>query len=174
METANQKNIAALLHLSALSQYFIPFGNFIFPIAIWAIGKKDAAYVDYHGRQSINFHLSILLYTLILCLIAIPIFVFTLFKNVPFDAVVNENNFTINGNHFNVGNFSGLVVVALTAALLFIVMKTAEFFLTIYATIKAANGEYFRYPATITFIKEERKAVVEEENEIESPEPTQA
>ena len=39
------------------------------------------------------------------------------------------------------------------AVFLFIVLKMAEFFLVIYATIKAANGERFNYPLTIPFIK---------------------
>jgi len=173
METANEKNTAALLHLSALSQYFIPFGNFILPIVIWAIGKKDSAYVDHHGRQSINFHLSMLLYTLILCVIAIPIFIFTIFRNAPINAIIDEDNFVLNGHDFNVENFSGIVVIALTAVFLFVAMKTAEFFLVIYATIKAANGELYKYPLTINFIKEETINLKTEEQS-ESPEPSQA
>jgi len=153
METAIEKNTAALIHLSALTQYFIPFGNFIFPILIWAIGKKESAFVDHNGRQSINFHLSILLYSLIMCMIAIPIFIFTIFKNAPINAIIDDERFVLNSNDFTIENFSGIVVIAITAAFLFIMMKAAEFFLVIYATIKAANGELFHYPLTINFIK---------------------
>lgn len=170
METAIEKNTAALVHLSALTQYFIPFGNFIFPIVIWAIGKKESTYVDHHGRQSINFHLSILLYTLLLCFIAIPIFVFTIFKNAPINAILNEDNFVLNGNDFTIENFSGIVVIAITAAFIFIMMKAAEFFLVIYATIKAANGELYKYPLTINFIKAEKTIIIENE----TPETSQA
>jgi uncharacterized Tic20 family protein len=31
METNNKNNTAAFINLSTLTQYFIPFGNFIFP-----------------------------------------------------------------------------------------------------------------------------------------------
>lgn len=170
METANQKNIAALLHLSAMTQYFIPFGNFIFPIIIWAIGKKDSSYIDHHGRQSINFHLSILLYTLLLCFIAIPVFIFTIFKNAPINAILNDDNFVLNSNDFTIENLSGIVIIAITAAFLLIMMKAAEFFLVIYATIKAANGELYKYPLTINFIKAEKTFTIENE----TPETSQA
>lgn len=156
METAIKKNTGAMIHLSTLTQYFIPFGNFIFPILIWATSKKESAYIDHHGRQAINFQLSIFLYSLLLCFISIPILIFTIFRNIPLNAFIENEHFVINSNDFNVENFSASVVIALTAVFLFIVMKTAEFFLIIYATIKTANGELFRYPMTINFIKEEK------------------
>lgn len=170
METTNQKTTAALLHFSAMTQYFFPLGNFIFPIIIWAIGKKDSAYVDHHGRQSINFQLSLLLYTLILCFISIPIFIFTIFKNVPVNAIINDENFVFNGHDFNIENITGIVVVGLTAVFIFIMLKAAEFFLIIYATIKAANGELYKYPLTINFIKAENNTTLKNE----TPEPSQA
>ena len=171
METANEKNTGALLHLSAMSQYFIPFGNFIFPVIIWGVAKKDSAFVDHQGRQAINFQLSIFLYSLLLLFISVPIFIFTIFKNIPANAIIDHDNFVLNGNDFNVENFSGIVVVALTAIFLFIVMKTAEFFLIIYATIRTANGEFFKYPITINFIKGENNNIKAEKS---VKEPTQA
>jgi len=173
METANEKNTGALLHLSAMSQYFVPFGNFIFPIIIWGVAKKDSAFVDHQGRQAINFQLSIFLYSLLLLFISVPILIFTIFKNIPVDAIIENDNFVLNGNDFNVENFSGIVVVALTAIFLFIVMKTAEFFLIIYATIKTANGELYKYPLTINFIKGE-KNILKTEEPLENQETTQA
>jgi len=173
METANEKNTGALLHLSALTQYFVPFGNFIFPIIIWATAKKDSAYVDHHGKQAINFQLSIFLYSLLLLFISVPIFIFTIFRNVPANAIINNHNFVLNGHDFNVENFSGIVVVALTAIFFFIVMKAAEFFLIIYATIKTANGEFYKYPMTINFIKGEKNNFKTKEP-LENQEPSQA
>lgn len=175
METSNEKTTGAFVHLSALTQYIIPFGNYIFPIIIWGARKKDSDYVDHHGKQAINFQLSLLLYTLLLSLIAIPIFIFTIFKNIPINSVI------INGDDFFIENFSlenvtGIVAVALTAVFIFFVLKIAEFFLIIYATVKAANGERYKYPLTINFIKtttnEElntKTKTTEEISETESP-----
>ena len=54
---------------------------------------------------------------------------------------------------FNPGNITGIVVVAFVAVLLFFLMKVAEFFLVIFASVKAANGEEYQYPFTVRFIK---------------------
>ncbi len=50
-------------------------------------------------------------------------------------------------------------------------MKAAEFFLIIYATIRTANGEFFKYPITINFIKGENNSIKTEKS---VKEPTQA
>jgi uncharacterized Tic20 family protein len=63
--TTNETNTAALLHLSSLTQYFIPFGNYIFPILIWSAKKKESAFIDASGKSVLNFQLSMFLYTLI-------------------------------------------------------------------------------------------------------------
>jgi uncharacterized Tic20 family protein len=39
MKTTTEK-IATFTHLSALTQYFIPFGNFIFPILFWTSKRR--------------------------------------------------------------------------------------------------------------------------------------
>lgn len=162
METSsNQKTTSAFVHLSALTQYFIPFGNYIFPIIIWGASKKDSDYIDHHGKQAINFQLSLLMYSLILCLIAIPIFIITFFKNVPIHEFVRDDDYII--DHINLENVTGIAIIGITAAVLFFTLKVAEFFLIIYATIKAANGELYKYPLTINFIKTQKQ----EENQTE-------
>ena len=66
METTiseNQKNVSAFIHLSTFLKYFFPFANFIAPLLIWTF-NKEKAFVDEHGKQAINFQLSVLIYTL--------------------------------------------------------------------------------------------------------------
>ncbi|MFW0738871.1 DUF4870 domain-containing protein [Flavobacterium sp. T12S277] len=151
METTSEKNTATFTHLSTLSQYIIPFGNYIFPILIWTSYKDKSEYVNHHGKQALNFQLSLLLYTLILALIAIPIFVTVFLQNLPMEAVFNDEDFIIRNFDFN-GNIA-LLSIGATAVLLFGVLKFVEFFLVIYASIKASNGELYKYPLTIPFIK---------------------
>ncbi|MBF4518930.1 DUF4870 domain-containing protein [Flavobacterium sp. ANB] len=151
METTSDKNTATFTHLSTLSQYIIPFGNYIFPILIWTSYKDKSEFVNHHGKQTLNFQLSILLYTLILALIAIPIFVILFFQNLPMQAVFNDEDFIIRNFDFQ-GNI-GLLTVGLTAVVLFGLLKVVEFFLVIYASIKTSNGEYYKYPMAIPFIK---------------------
>lgn len=151
METTNQKNLATFIHLTTLSQYCIPFGNYIFPILIWSTYKDKSELINHQGKQVINFQLSILLYSLVLAIVAIPIIIITIFSNVPLDTIVNDRVFM--RDHLSVENLTGIVIVALIAVLLFIGLKVAEFFLIIYASLKASNGELYKYPLTIPFIK---------------------
>lgn len=150
METTSNKNAATLVHLSALTQYFIPFGNFIFPIIIWSSTKKDSDFNDSHGKQAINFQLSLFLYTIVLCLVTIPILLYTIFSNVNFVDIVNGS--VDIAEDFTIQHITGITLVAFVAIILFAVMKVAEFFLIIYASVKAAHGEYYKYPLTINFI----------------------
>jgi uncharacterized Tic20 family protein len=151
METSSEKNTATFTHLSTLTQYFIPFGNYIFPILIWSSYKDKSEFANHHGKQALNFQLSLLLYTLILALIAIPIFIIVFLQNIPMEAVFNNEDFVIRNFNFD-GNI-GLLSIGATAVLLFGLLKIVEFFLVIYASIKASNGEYYKYPMTISFIK---------------------
>lgn len=150
METNNSKNTATLIHLSALSQYFIPFGNFIFPIFIWSTTKDRSEYINTQGKQSINFHLSLFLYSLIMVLIAVPIFFITIFSQVEY-ANLNHNDFLI--ENFNTSEISGLLITGLVIVCLFIFLKVLEFFLIIYAAVKTSNGDDFKYPLAINFLK---------------------
>ncbi|MFV8326129.1 DUF4870 domain-containing protein [Flavobacterium sp. ZS1P14] len=151
METTTEKNTATFTHLSCLTQYFIPFGNYIFPILIWSSKKDTSEFVDYNGKQVLNFQLSLLLYSLILIMIAVPTFLITFFKNIPFEALINDHDIVLRNFSFE-GNI-GLLTVGLVAVLLFGLLKIAEFFLIIYAAIKTSNGEKYSYPITIPFIK---------------------
>ncbi|OXB08006.1 hypothetical protein B0A72_02980 [Flavobacterium pectinovorum] len=151
METTSEKNTATFTHLSTLSQYIIPFGNYIFPILIWTSYKDKSEFVNHHGKQALNFQLSLLLYTLILALIAIPIFIIVFLQNLPMEAVFNDEDFVIRNFNFQ-GNI-GLLTIGATAVVLFGLLKVLEFFLVIYASIKTSNGEYYKYPLTIPFIK---------------------
>jgi uncharacterized Tic20 family protein len=91
------------------------------------------------------------LYSLVLAMIAIPILIISFFNNVPLHTLINEEVFM--RNHFCVENITGIAIVAIVAIMLFVGLKVAEFFLIIYAAVKASNGEKFEYPLTIPFLK---------------------
>ena len=151
METTNEKNLATFTHLSTLTQYCIPFGNFIFPIVIWSSYKDKSALIDANGKQALNFQLSVLLYTLVLAMIAIPILIISFFNIVPLDEIIHSNHYI--GNHFSLENFSGMLLIGLVAILLLACLKVTEFILILIASVKASNGEEYRYPLCIPFIK---------------------
>jgi len=151
METSTEKKIAALTHLSTFSQYIIPFGNYIFPILIWSSKKDKSDFIDFNGKQVINFQLSILIYTLVLAMIALPIFIVSFFNIIPLNTIINDTDTVL--NNFNLESINGILIVGIIAFLLIIGLKIAEFLLIIYAAVKSSNGERYNYPLTISFIK---------------------
>jgi uncharacterized Tic20 family protein len=151
MTTTNDKNIATVLHLSTLTQYLIPFGNYIFPIVIWSSKKGQSEFIDSNGKQVMNFQLSIFVYSILLCLIAIPILAYTFFYNVPLEAIINENDVIIENFDFN--RIGGFALVGITAAFMFGFLKVVEFVLIILAAVKASHGENYKYPLSIPFFK---------------------
>lgn len=104
---------AMLVHLSALIGCVIPFANLIAPIVIWQMKKKESAFVDAHGKEAVNFQLTLLIAVLV-CLV--------------------------------------LVFVLIGFFLLFAV-GIGALVLTIIAGIKANEGQLYRYPVSIRFIK---------------------
>lgn len=83
MQGNNQENNWAMFcHLGGLCGYFIPFGNIIVPLVLWLIKRDEYSAVNYHGKEAINFNISISIYALIsalLCLLLIGfVFLFAL------------------------------------------------------------------------------------------------
>ena len=151
MKTSTEKKIAAFTHLSTFSQYIIPFGNYIFPIIFWTSKKEESEFVDHNGKQVLNFQLSILIYSLVLAMIAIPVLLYTVLKNISFNDLMHNEDIIF--ENFDYGNSIGLLTVGALALFGFATIKVAEFFLVIYASVKASNGEEYNYPLTIPFIK---------------------
>ncbi len=150
METTANKNTATLLQLSALTQYFFPLGNFIFPALIWSLKKDDSKFVDYNGKQAVNFQLSLFLYSFLLIIIAASVFLYMLFSGM--NASVQENGEWIL-EQLSLGNISWLIMTAVISCTLLIGLKIAEFLLILYASVKNSNGELYNFPLTIKFIK---------------------
>jgi hypothetical protein len=102
-----------LSHLLALIGYFaVPFGNVIAPLIVYLMKKDESQFVADQARESLNFQISLLIYTLI----------------------------------------SGVLVLILIGFLLLAAIWVAGVILTIVASVKAANGEAYRYPLTIRLI----------------------
>jgi uncharacterized Tic20 family protein len=151
MITSNEKNTATLLHLSALSQYLFPLGNYIFPVIIWSAKKNESEFIDNNGKSVLNFQLSILIYSIILCIIAIPILIYAIFKNLPVNITLENEDFFIKS--FCHGQFNSWAIIGIIAASLFFFIKIVEFVLITIAAVKASNGECYKYPLSIPFFK---------------------
>ena len=71
---------AMFCHISAIAGFVIPFGNIVAPLVIWAMKKDEFDIVNVHGKEAINFQISITIYVLISILlifvvIGIPILI---------------------------------------------------------------------------------------------------
>ena len=100
-----------LCHLSALCLFIFPaFGNILGPLILWLLKKNDHPFIDEHGKESLNFQISMTIYGIAAAITVI-----------------------------------GLIVTG--------VICIADPILTIIAAIKTSNGEDYRYPLTIRFIK---------------------
>ncbi|MCF8232282.1 MAG: DUF4870 domain-containing protein [Bacteroidales bacterium] len=64
-KTTEEKKWAMLVHFSALSGLFIPFGNLLGPLVVWLLKKDQSVFVDDQGKEALNFQLSMLIYSLI-------------------------------------------------------------------------------------------------------------
>src|SRR6186997_2329161 len=77
----NVRTWAALCHASALLGVLFHFpGHLLGPLIVWLVKRGDSPEIDAHGKESLNFQLSMLIYDAIaailcLALIGIPILI---------------------------------------------------------------------------------------------------
>ena len=144
----HQKNIATFIHLSTFSRFIFPLGNFIAPLVLWIANKDKSKFIDNHGKEAINFQISILLYTVILGMITVPFFLFNIFSGFN---IIDFNMF--DSIHINIGKPSPLLYLGGALGGLAIIGFIIELGLIVRASLKAKDGEAYQYPLTIHFIK---------------------
>jgi len=148
MTDKHHKNLATFIHLSTFSRFIIPFGNFIGPIVLWAANKEKSEFIDQHGKQAINFQISVLLYAIIIGTISVPFFIFKFFNGMN---VIDFNGF--NNFHINVGEPSPLLYIGGGLGALAIIAFIVELALIVRASLAARDGNVYQYPLTINFLK---------------------
>jgi len=141
MTTQNEKTTAALLHVSAFAKYLIPFAGIVVPLIIWQTKKHQSEYVDANGKSVINFHLSILVYSIVLAIILGIFFLNSIIQLVQIEST--------GGEVFPVELISTVIIGAIVLGL----WTITEFILIILGSVKANEGTVYKYPFTINFIK---------------------
>src|SRR2546421_12252905 len=105
----NVKSWCVGCHLSALAGFVIPaLGHILGPLIVWLVKRGDSAEIDAHGKEALNFQMSMLIYNVvagILCLIVI-----------------------------------GFVLLA--------VLHVLNVVFVIIASLRASEGQMYRYPLT--------------------------
>ena len=115
-ETSTAGNVrtwCVMCHLSALAGFVIPgAGHILGPLIVWLVKRGDSAEIDAHGKEALNFQISMLIYNVvagILCLIVI-----------------------------------GFVLLA--------VLHVLNVVFVIIASLRASEGQMYRYPLTLRLL----------------------
>ena len=110
---SDERNMAMLCHLSSFAGSIVPMGHIIGPLAVWLSQKEKSKFVDIHGKEALNFQISVTIYGIICC----------------------------------------ILVLAIIGIFLLIALGIFALVVVIVAAVKANNGEYYRYPLCLRFIK---------------------
>lgn len=113
MSQSDERMWAMLTHLSSLTGLFTLIGSLVGPLIVWQIQKDKSAFVDYHGKEALNFNITIVLASAV----------------------------------------SFLLFFIVIGVFLIWIVGAVWLIFTIIAAIKANNGEHYRYPVSIRFIK---------------------
>jgi uncharacterized Tic20 family protein len=122
---------AVLVHLASFGSLILPFGNILGPLIFWLIKKDQSTFVDFHGKESLNFQITYTIFQLVLIGLGVG-------SALTFGFQDNEGGIAI-----SVIGFIVLMAIYWTLALVFVIV----------AAVKANQKEYYRYPLSIRFIK---------------------
>ena len=144
MRNNNENTNAFLIHISSFAGYFFPFGSIITPLILWQTQKDRSTFLDEHGKEAVNFNVSFSLYIFILSASFFTFFLGDIFRGLNrIDHLDFGHSVSFSGDLFGVFGIASIVGVVT-------LIKIA---LIIIASMKANNGEQYKYPFTFKFIK---------------------
>ncbi|MCA9277156.1 MAG: DUF4870 domain-containing protein, partial [Phycisphaerales bacterium] len=114
--TDDERTYALMLHLSLLAHAVLTFIALAIPIIMWQVKKEQSPFLDDHGREAVNFQISLIIWSIALPIIAALIGLLTC----------------------GVG-----LILLVPAALLPYVIGVIGM---IQAAVAANRGEFYRYP----------------------------
>jgi hypothetical protein len=117
----------------------VPFLSILGPLCVWQFQKNLDPAIASHGKESLNFQLSLLIYGIILAILCF------LLVSVTCGLGMGTNSTSVFSTAGIMLFFGGVAISVL--------MGIAAFILVIFAAIKASKGEFYRYPFTIRFLK---------------------
>jgi uncharacterized Tic20 family protein len=84
---SQDRTLPVLCHVLALAGFTgIPFANVLGPLLLWLFKREGNPVVDEHGKESLNFQISMTIYTIVA---AATLFIFIGFVLLPVVLVVN-------------------------------------------------------------------------------------
>lgn len=100
--------------------------GFLAPLLVWLLKRDEHPFIDHHAKESLNFQLTVLLVVLGGAVLAVPAVIFGILT---------------------------LGIGLILLVLLGLVVLVLWFVLPIVAAVKAGNGEGYRYPVVIRFVR---------------------
>lgn len=162
-EQKNHRHIATFVHLLSFGKWIFPLGNFVLPIILWTVNSKKSDFIDFNGKEVINFQLSITLYTVLLALIGGSVIVGTMISGGPlFWESLDNGTFLFSED---VGIFSTIMASGLICGTGILILSILDVICTIKAAVIANEGKEYFYPITIRFISHRSENVQMNENE---------
>jgi len=70
----DEKNFTVLMHVAQFAGYLVPLGGFVLPLVMWLTNKDKNSNIDEHGKNIINWIISMTIYSIVagvLCIIVI-------------------------------------------------------------------------------------------------------
>ena len=144
MKQNKENTNAFLIHISAFAGLIFPFGHIITPLIAWQTLKDRSVFLDEQGKEAVNFNLSYTLYIFLLTIAFVPFAFDSFFRN--FDNNINFNHINFD---FDLNNIFGFIGFGSITGLIYLIGIA----LVIIASLKAKEGENYKYPFTIKFIK---------------------
>ncbi|QSJ16550.1 DUF4870 domain-containing protein [Nostoc sp. UHCC 0702] len=143
---------AMLCHISALLAWILLFSlvflgiplylplNVVPPLMIWRFKKSQYSWIDFQGKESLNFQISLTLYILLIIIVSLFLMLVSFGLAVTTNGAVNAVNTVLNS-------------LLMSWMWLIVILMLLQSFLVSFAAIKAYKGEHFRYPVTIRVLR---------------------
>ena len=77
-----------ILHLSVFAGYVVPFAGLVAPIVIWQLKKDEFPIIDAHGKNQLNWMISMLIYSALASLMVLIFIGFLLLPVLAVAAIV--------------------------------------------------------------------------------------
>lgn len=71
--TSDERTYALFMHLSLLGHLAAPVFIIAVPIIMWITKRNESPFLDDHGREAVNFQISLLIYSVLFAVLAIPV-----------------------------------------------------------------------------------------------------
>ena len=75
--TDDERTYALIMHLSLIAHLFLTLIAFGIPLIMWLVKKEESPFLDDHGREAVNFQISLLIWSIIFTIAAVPISILT-------------------------------------------------------------------------------------------------